>query len=115
MPPNFQAGYVVLFSAPVGKVRLDPTFRPDLADAGTVPPMGNRRRRPNPNMTPVIAGAVMVQLVTVLDWLSQYPGRDNQGWQIPALSGATLLTGRIAISQSGAARKRANKEELGLP
>jgi hypothetical protein len=56
-------------------------------------------------MTAVIAGAVITELVTVLNWLSQYSGDPVRGWQIPALSGATLLTGWIFISQSEAALK----------
>jgi hypothetical protein len=71
--------------------------------------MGNRHRRANPKMTVVIAGAVTAELVTALNWISQDPGGSLRWWQLPALAGAMVLpAGWIAISQSGAALKRAN-------
>ena len=77
--------------------------------------MRNRQRRPDPKVTAVIAGAVITELVTALNWLSQYSGGPVRGWQLPALSGAVLLTGWITISQPGAALKRANPNYVGLP
>lgn len=71
-------------------------------------------RRPDPKMTAVIAGAVITELVTVLNWLSQYSGDPLRGWQIPALSGATLLTGWIFIANPGPPSKWL-LIELGLP
>jgi hypothetical protein len=65
-------------------------------------------------MTAVIAGAVITELVTVLNWLSQYSGDPLRGWQIPALSGATLLTGWIFIANPGPPSKWL-LIELGLP
>jgi hypothetical protein len=57
-------------------------------------------------MTAVIATAGVTELVTFLNWLSQYPGGRLREWQLPALTGAILLTGWLAISQGGAAHTR---------
>ena len=75
----------------------------------------NPQRRPDPKMTAVIAGAVITELVTALNWLSQDPGGSLRWWQLPALSAAMLLTGWISISQSGAALKRADIYWFRLP
>ena len=64
------------------------------------------KRRLNPGMTAVIAGAVVTELVTILNWLSQYSGGQLRDWQVPALAGATLMTGWLAASTVGAASKR---------
>lgn len=68
--------------------------------------MPRNRRRRNPRMTAVIATAATAELVTLLNWLSQYSGGRLKEWQLPALIGAILLTGWLAISQGGARQNR---------
>ena len=48
------------------------------------------KRRPDPQMTAIIVGVVTTQLVTLLSWLSQYPGGPIRVWQIPALLAETI-------------------------
>jgi hypothetical protein len=55
----------------------------------------------------VITVALATELVTFLDWLSSYSGNPLNSWQLPALTGAMLLTGLVAIGSLGAAPKRA--------
>jgi hypothetical protein len=68
--------------------------------------MPRNKRRRNTRMTAVIATAGATELVTLLNWLSQYPGGRPRGWQLPALIGAILLTGWLAIGQGGAAQNQ---------
>jgi hypothetical protein len=57
-------------------------------------------------MTTVIVTAATAELATLLNWLSQYSGGRLKEWQLPALIGAILLTGWLAISQGGARQNR---------
>jgi hypothetical protein len=71
---------------------------------GILVDMPHNKRRRNTRMTAVIATAGATELVTLLNWISQYPGGRLKGWQLPALIGAILLTGWLAIGQDGAAQ-----------
>jgi|HubBroStandDraft_4_1064222.scaffolds.fasta_scaffold326272_1 hypothetical protein len=75
-----------------------------LGGPGTLTAMPRNKRRRNPRMTAVIVVAGATELVTLLNWLSQYSGGRLKEWQLPALTGAILLTGWLAIGQGGAAQ-----------
>jgi hypothetical protein len=75
----------------------------------------NRHRRADPKVTTIIASAVTTGAITALNWLSQDSDSSLRWWQLPALSGAMLLTGWIVISQSGAALKKVKLAWSRLP
>jgi hypothetical protein len=83
-----------------------PTARCVRTVTGIVVDMPRNKRRRDTRMTAVIATAGVTELVTFLNWLSQYPGGRLRGWQLPALVGAILLTGWLAIGQGGAAQNQ---------
>jgi hypothetical protein len=87
-------------------LQRNPAISGVLSDSltGILADMPRNKRRRNTRMTAVIATAGATELVTLLNWLSQYPGGRLRGWQLPALIGAVLLTGWLAIGQGGAAQ-----------
>jgi hypothetical protein len=77
-----------------------------ITSAGILSAMPRNKRRRDTRVTAIVATAGAAELATTLNWLSQFSGGRLRGWQLPALIGAILLTGWLAIGQGGAAQNR---------
>ena len=103
IPPTVDG---LIYASSPGSLQHNPAISEVLSASvtGILADMPRNKRRRNTRMTAVIATAGATELVTLLNWLSQYPGGRLRGWQLPALIGAILLTGWLAIGQGEAAQ-----------